>query len=226
MPYKDPDKARAQKRANYLKNKEAYIRRARERRLHLQKLAREEKALASLGPQRPEHRNCEDCGADITFTYRPKAGPRCSSCIAKYMAAYRQKNSTKISQSKKEWAHRNAEYKAAQDRLYAQQNPEKRQAARRGWEQRNRGLAAALKTQNKLARAQRVPAWLTDDDRWIIEQAYELAAKRTAVFGFPWHVDHKIPLKGRRVSGLHVPDNLQVLPAKDNLRKNNRFEVQ
>jgi len=226
MPYKDPNKAQEQKRANYLKNKEAYIRRSRERRLKLQQLASEAKALARIGPQRPEHRNCKDCGADITFTYRSKAGPRCSSCIAKYMAEYRKTNAERISQQKKAWAENNRERKVAMDRAYSKAKPEVRQVARRRWEQRNRGLAAALKAQNKLARAQRVPAWLTDDDRWMIEQAYELAAKRTAIFGFPWHVDHKIPLKGRRVSGLHVPDNLQVLPAKDNLRKNNRFEVQ
>lgn len=226
MPYKDPDKARAQRRANYLKNKEEYLRRSRERRLRLQKSAAEEKSLARIGPQRPKHKDCEGCGADITFTYRPKAGPRCPSCIAKYMAEYRKTHAERLSQQKKAWSENNRDRKAAMDRAYAKAKPEVRRAARQGWEQRNRGLAAALKAQNKLARAQRVPSWLTEDDRWMIEQAYELAAKRTAVFGFPWHVDHKIPLKGRRVSGLHVPDNLQVLPAKDNLRKNNRFEVQ
>lgn len=225
MPYKDPNKARTQKRANYLKNKEAYIRRARERRLKLQKRASEEKSLACLGPQIPKHKNCLACGADISLTYRPKSGPRCRSCIAEYMAKYRKEHAERLSQQKKEWAKNNQEHKAAMDREYARANPEIRQTARRNWEQRNPGVATALKTQNRLARAQRVPAWLTEDDRWMIAQAYKLAAQRTEIFGFVWHVDHKIPLKGRRVSGLHVPDNLQVLPARDNLRKNNQFEV-
>jgi hypothetical protein len=59
----------------------------------------------------------------------------------------------------------------------------------------------------------------------VIAQAYELAALRTKMFGFQWEVDHAIPLQGKKVSGLHVPTNLQVIPATMNRQKNNRYEV-
>jgi hypothetical protein len=39
-----------------------------------------------------------------------------------------------------------------------------------------------------------------------------------------WHVDHIIPLQGKNVSGLHIPENLQVIPAIENIKKRNNFE--
>ena len=102
-------------------------------------------------------------------------------------------------------------------------NHEGAKEAKKKWKQENVGKVRANTAKRRLAKMHRTPAWLSLDDHWMIEQAYEIAALRTTMFGFAWHVDHIIPLQGELASGLHVPFNLQVIPGIDNVRKANKY---
>ena len=90
------------------------------------------------------------------------------------------------------------------------------------YKQNNVAKVNVIAAKRRAAKMHRTPVWLTEDDHWMIEQAYELAVLRTDMFGVPWHVDHVLPLQGKTVSGLHVPTNLQVILGVENARKGNR----
>jgi len=137
----------------------------------------------------------------------------------------------------KEWYERNKDLTKERARLWALNNPnkvsiknikykkknkEKITEYNKLWWSSNKDKRASYQAKRKASQLQRTPKWLTKDDLWIIEEAYSLAQLRTNLFGIDWHVDHIIPLQGKLVSGLHVPSNIQVIPATENVKKSNK----
>lgn len=59
-------------------------------------------------------------------------------------------------------------------------------------------------------------------DKNKISDIYRRCAELTRSTGLEHHVDHVVPLRGKYVCGLHVESNLQIILARENLRKGNR----
>jgi len=158
-------------------------------------------------------------------SHRRAATGECLECRTIALAAWRKKNPTSVQKHNKTQYDRFSDKLKEYTRSYARKNAESVNAYHRAYQKKNLHKFAAINAKRKAAKLKRTPSWLTEDDFWMIKQAYELAAMRTKLFGFVWHVDHIIPLQGKRVSGLHVPLNMQVVPAIENRRKSNSFEV-
>lgn len=58
---------------------------------------------------------------------------------------------------------------------------------------------------------------------FVITEAYKLSKERAKETGIYWHVDHMILLNAKKVNGLHCAENIQVIPEKMNLEKNNKM---
>lgn len=153
-----------------------------------------------------------------------------------WQKAYAQRNREKAYQRVKEWRAANPDKWAEQTKRYVARYPEKSVAKTLAWKARNPELAKVVSKRSRQKHAARVlankakyratklratPAWLNKGHWFEIGcvYLYRDALKR---IGLDYHVDHIVPLQGSKVSGLHVPENLQVLPAEKNRLKNNR----
>ena len=77
--------------------------------------------------------------------------------------------------------------------------------------------------EQRAKKALRYMKWGNDPVK--IKEFYDSADFLSMITG-EWHeVDHIIPLNGKRVSGLHVVNNLQILTKKENIKKRNIFDI-
>lgn len=160
---------------------------------------------------------------------RRVSGRCCVICSSEIAMKWAKENPDRTKEIVTGWNRKNKEKESARAREWRKNNPDtyKRMVAK--WRKNNslkyKAYMAMTANNRRTSKIQRTPTWLTEDDMFLISEAYELAALRTQMFGFSWHVDHIIPLRGKTVSGLHVPWNLQVIPGAENMRKSNRYLV-
>ena len=164
---------------------------------------------------------CRSCTHIVEKEYRKNNVEKVRERKKKYYIA----NKEKINNYRKKWYRANKEdvlLKAREynktaypifrekrlryGKLYREANP--------GRNRRNEGTRRALKFSSMLSLT-----YLGD-----IKMIYQQAKYMEALYGIKYHVDHIIPLKHDRVCGLHVPWNLQVITAYENIRKSNRVE--
>lgn len=152
---------------------------------------------------------------------RSNRTPETIAAKAEYDRAYREQNAERIRARRAE-----ACPLANRARVLAWQkaNAERVNAKNAAWCAANPASCRAKRDRRRSAQLQRIPPWFGELDELVLLEAHDLGRRRREITGFAWDVDHTIPLRGERVSGLHVWNNVQVIPARLNRSKHNRFD--
>ena len=108
-------------------------------------------------------------------------------------------------------------------KVWAQENFEKLRESNRKQYQKSPEKVNARYAKRRASKKKATPSWLGDGGLFFLQEAYALAKDREKIFGFKWEVDHILPLNNKQVCGLHVPENLRVVPHSVNRSKGNKF---
>jgi hypothetical protein len=146
--------------------------------------------------------------------YRKKYRPAANDAQKEWRAA----NVEKVKAYKLDYKLRNPEAGAEYSKRYRAEKPDNVKTAYRRWVLANQDRVNYLRAKRRAAQRQAMPKWLT------LEQRNEIASFYTRARREGKQVDHIIPLTHRRVCGLHVPWNLQLLSKSENCRKYNTWE--
>ena len=151
------------------------------------------------------YKYCSICKKLLKIIEFSPSENRCKKCNSIRKQEYYIKNTEKIALYNKEYRENNRDYY-------------------KNWKKVNKDKVNASTRYRQAAKIKRTPSWLTEKDKLMMQEFYSLAKEKEKCTGIKWHVDHIIPLQGKLVSGLHVPINLQVITAKDNLSKSNKYQ--
>jgi len=130
-----------------------------------------------------------------------------------YYREYYKNNKEKIKVINKKWESNNKEQKLEINRLYRKKNKKKCKLYEKEYRARFPEKSRAKLAKRRASKLQQTPKWA---DLKAIEEFYKNCPNG-------YHVDHIIPLQGKNVRGLHILENLQYLPAIENIKKGNKY---
>lgn len=110
-------------------------------------------------------------------------------------------------------------------KLDYEKNSDAYKARAKAWAKANPAKASISGRRRTQALNRATPKWLTEAQWAEMNLVYDDAWSRIRSTGVKHEVDHMIPLRHKLASGLHVIQNLAVLPKLDNRRKSNAADL-
>jgi hypothetical protein len=143
--------------------------------------------------------------------------------LLQYQIQYREDNKEELIEYRSSFYSENRDRLLCDRRYYYQKNKDKVAERNRDYHKRNPHIKLTSSARRRATKLNATPAWLTEEHNFMLSCIYEYRKEITEATGVERHVDHIVPLINDRVCGLHVPWNLQVITAKENLSKSNKF---
>ena len=189
----------------------------------------------------------KDKGSKDGYSYH------CKECVKTRSAKWVSENKERKKQNDANWRLNNLEKARAQSNQWGKDNKEKARISKRKWSKNNKSKEIELKKQwqqnnkdyaktivanwkkdnisklryyaanRRAIKINATPSWLSAIHKAQIQEFYDLAIAKSVQTGIEYHVDHIHPLNGNGFNGLHVPWNMQILSAKENISKGNKL---
>ena len=133
---------------------------------------------------------------------------------------------TKVSRIRKSATYQaNAAHFKQVSKQWSLSNPDRNRDSKRSWREGNRDLRRVYDHRRRHRLSMATPIWFGEFDELLVQEAAHLCCQRESATGFPWHIDHMIPIKAKSACGLHCASNIQVIPASMNVRKQNKLTL-
>ena len=157
----------------------------------------------ALEAKEPKYNSGTDCSKGHVSPDRYTSNGKCVACSLSVRTSVQSRENIRKYDAKR--YQENKEKIKQRVTIYRANHPEKK---------------ACRSAKERATRLQRTPKWA---DLRKIAGFYKESKRLYLETGIIHHVDHIIPLCGKIVSGLHVENNLRVIPASENLKKSNTF---